>query len=42
MISNDKFSQHTEYHSWLSGKGRLLGGTEVAGMWAFKELRPIR
>lgn len=42
VVSNDNFSQHTEYHSWLAGKGRLFGGTEVAGMWAFKERRLIR
>ncbi|NYH55721.1 molecular chaperone DnaK (HSP70) [Nocardiopsis arvandica] len=42
VVSNDNFSQHTEYHSWLAGKGRLLGATEVAGMWAFKERRLIR
>ncbi|WP_150252389.1 Hsp70 family protein [Nocardiopsis deserti] len=42
VVSNDSFSQHTEYRSWLAGKGRVLGGTEVAGMWAFKERRLIR
>lgn len=42
VVSNDNFAQHTEYHSWLAEKGRLLGGTEVAGMWSFKERRPIR
>ncbi|WP_160050529.1 Hsp70 family protein [Nocardiopsis sp. FR4] len=42
VVSNDGFSQHTEYHSWLAGKGRLLGGTEVAGIWAFKERRLSR
>jgi molecular chaperone DnaK (HSP70) len=42
VVSNDGFSQHTEYHSWLSGKGCLLGATEVAGIWAFKERRLSR
>ncbi|WP_017586967.1 Hsp70 family protein [Nocardiopsis ganjiahuensis] len=42
VVSNDSFSQYTEYHSWLAGKGRLFGGTEVSGIWAFKERRPIR
>lgn len=42
VVSNDNFSQHTEYHSWLAGPGCLLGATEIAGLWVFKERRVVK
>lgn len=39
VVSNDRFTQHPEYHPFLTEKGRLLGAAEVAGMWVFKERR---